>query len=448
MFKEILKRFIPATFYKIESSNNKLLSAVRNEIKKIEKSIGSLHENNKKIQENISLLEDNDSKINQQIISIAERHMQIEKKLMHINSSLEMLEKDAKFFKDSSQVNADRYGKLYYHINEIQQKTNDNFSVCNEIKRSLSKTHHMYNNNFERKVISSFYEMYEQPDFKEKFLKLIDGLDECDIELIVQILQRQQLIRNTLDKELDLFSLEEQQQILKIKKELEKQIFKISDDMFCFKHYLLPVNHFEASVFCYHHGIECIENLDAIKEKDILDVGGFIGDSILVLKPLTNRRIISFEAVTKNYELMKSTVEMNHLDNVILEKMALGSKKCTIDIEIAGSCSAVSANDAVKVEGIESVPMNTLDSYVEGSDINVGLIKVDIEGAEQDFLKGARKTIETFKPVLLLSIYHNADDFFNIKPMIENWNLGYKFRIHKPADYSVSREVLLIAEIR
>ena len=85
---------------------------------------------------------------------------------------------------------------------------------------------------------------------------------------------------------------------------------------------------------------------------------------------------------------------------------------------------------------------------MEGTDIEVGLIKVDIEGAEQDFLAGARKTIEKHKPVLLMSIYHNADDFFDIKPIIESWNLGYKFRIHKPVDYSVSREVLLIAEVR
>ena len=63
-------------------------------------------------------------------------------------------------------------------------------------------------------------------------------------------------------------------------------------------------------------------------------------------------------------------------------------------------------------------------------------------------MRGARRTIEKYKPVLLMSIYHNADDFFNIKPMIESWNLGYKFRIHKLIDYSVSREVLLIAEVK
>ena len=106
------------------------------------------------------------------------------------------------------------------------------------------------------------------------------------------------------------------------------------------------------------------------------------------------------------------------------------------------------ANEVVQITGAESVPLGTLDRYEETHPMDVGLIKVDIEGAEQSFLRGARRTIEKYKPVLLMSIYHNADDFFNIKPMIESWNLGYKFRIHKPIDYSVSREVLLIAEVR
>ena len=105
-------------------------------------------------------------------------------------------------------------------------------------------------------------------------------------------------------------------------------------------------------------------------------------------------------------------------------------------------------NEQLQITGAESVPLGTLDRYEETHPMDVGLIKVDIEGAEQSFLRGARRTIEKYKPVLLMSIYHNADDFFNIKPMIESWNLGYKFRIHKPIDYSVSREVLLIAEVR
>ncbi|MDO5344181.1 MAG: hypothetical protein Q4E91_00345 [Lachnospiraceae bacterium] len=43
--------------------------------------------------------------------------------------------------------------------------------------------------------------------------------------------------------------------------------------------------------------------------------------------------------------------------------------------------------------------------------------------------------------------YHNADDFFHIKPLPESWNVSYRFHIHKPVDKNVSREALLIAEV-
>ena len=39
------------------------------------------------------------------------------------------------------------------------------------------------------------------------------------------------------------------------------------------------------------------------------------------------------------------------------------------------------------------------------------------------------------------------DDFFNIKPMIESWDLGYEFKIVKPVDGAIILETMLIAEV-
>lgn len=78
--------------------------------------------------------------------------------------------------------------------------------------------------------------------------------------------------------------------------------------------------------------------------------------------------------------------------------------------------------------------------------LEVGFIKVDIEGFEQEFLKGAKQTITEQKPAMLISIYHQASDFFEIKPMIESWNLGYSFKIIKPIDHSIVDECALFCE--
>ena len=114
-------------------------------------------------------------------------------------------------------------------------------------------------------------------------------------------------------------------------------------------------------------------------------------------------------------------------------------------MQVAGSAST-SEKCHSTVYGTEKVSVIRFDDYVEKNKLNVGLIKIDIEGAEQSFLAGAKKTIISQKPILLCSIYHNADDFFHIKPILESWNVGYRYHIHKPVDFSVSREILLIAE--
>ncbi|MEM3394205.1 MAG: FkbM family methyltransferase, partial [Candidatus Methanomethylicia archaeon] len=59
----------------------------------------------------------------------------------------------------------------------------------------------------------------------------------------------------------------------------------------------------------------------------------------------------------------------------------------------------------------------------------VDLIKMDIEGAEFDTLKGAVKTLKRDKPDLLVAIYHKGEHFFEIpgwlKKQVPEYNLRF-----------------------
>ena len=344
-------------------------------------------------------------------------------------------------------LNKELQNQQEQRINELKTLVVKDMNALSSLDRKIPQPV-AYNNDWERRVIESFRDVMQKESFADDFMSLTRGLDEESIKTIILLLKRQAQVIDKKGENQFIYSKEEQTAIQAQRDDLAKYKLKIADDIYIYKNYLLPIDHFEASVFYHKHGLETIQDIESIKDKDIIDVGGFIGDSCLVLSSLTNKQVYTFESVSENYELLLKTIALNDLKNIVPEKIALGAEKKEIEINIAGSCSSIVTSSALKVDGREKVMMTSLDLYMkEHPFINPGLIKVDIEGFEQEFLKGATATIKKYKPILLISIYHNVDDFFKIKPMIESWNLGYSFKIHNPVDGSVSREVLLIAEI-
>lgn len=304
-----------------------------------------------------------------------------------------------------------------------------------------------WSNSFERRIVrENWGDVTEGPDFAQKFLRLTAGMDSKSIECIVRILSRQKRYLHSNQNSLDLFTRQEQEELRLLNENFYSEILKLSDDLYAYKNYLLPVNHFESSVFYYKHGLSQVKTLERVKGKSIVDVGGFIGDSVLVLSELSPSKIYTFEAVPENFDLLKKTIEINHIQNVVAENVALGAAAGTITMHIDGSGSTPIERSGLDYKGDIKVPVITLDDYVAEHKFDIGLIKVDIEGGEPAFLTGAKQTICTQKPILLLSIYHNAHDFFELKPLIESWNLGYKFSIHKPTYGNITSETLLLAE--
>lgn len=207
---------------------------------------------------------------------------------------------------------------------------------------------------------------------------------------------------------------------------------------------MLPEDHFEICVFVDHHGIQKFKNLDRIRNQSIIDVGAFIGDSAMILSRYTENLVYSFEASPVNYEKLLKTIALNKkTDKVIPICNGLGSRVEKVFIQEDGGSSKVCKNHNVSTSETQTI---TLDEYVQKHNICVGLIKVDIEGFEMEFLKGALQTIKSQKPLMIISIYHSIKDFFEIKTFIESLGLGYHFRIFKPVDHTVSLEISLLCE--
>lgn len=289
------------------------------------------------------------------------------------------------------------------------------------------------------------YLLKDRNKVDKEISKLIEGLDRDSVETVYRIVSRLQRALMT-DNEPVLQTKVEKEECEKITSEFEPNIYIINQKKYYYSGYFLPIFHFEISVFWHKHSMNVFSKntLEKIQNSDIIDVGGFIGDSALIFREFTKQKIHTFEATSKNFTLMQKTLELNESSQIIANKLALGDKKGTLTFNYFGSGSSAMHGVGSKTEEVE---VDTLDNYVAKNNVKVGFIKVDIEGSENLFLQGALETIRTQKPAMLISIYHHPEQFFGIKPFLESLNLGYTFKIHKPVDYTIACETALFCEV-
>ena len=302
------------------------------------------------------------------------------------------------------------------------------------IKIKIRNKNYQVPKDFEKEFIKKNYNNIRSIDLLNKYKKLIKNLSPNDVSKINKILQAIILLIDNGD-------IDKNQYIDEVLP--YKQSIKFNEECYLgYEKYFLPIDNFDNSIFYYKHGLNAIENPDKISNLDFIDAGAYIGDSALIFDEYTSGKIHSFEPMQREFNLLKKTIEMNEKQNIIPVNLGLSDKQKQIIVKNSDATRNFYGDRADEI-----IKLTTIDDYVEKNNIKVGLIKSDIEGAEQALLRGAEKTIKRDRPVLVMSIYHNTHDFFDIKELIESWNLGYKFKIEKN-NTRILIDTMLICEVR
>ena len=370
-----------------------------------------------------------------------------------LSADNESISADIKSLSDSVTAGFDKTSKT----GEYAQSLLDAENTANTIRREMnlfkrqSYLRKLYFHPGEREALAKlFSDAMNREDSAQRFSALISGLDNESRNTVSDIIHRMGMIADGNKSLQDVYTQREQEEFVRMNDEFSSKIVKLNDNLYYYNGYYLPVNQFDSSVFFTRYGIDKLTTLDSVRNKHIIDAGGYVGDTALLFSSYTDKNIHVFEASPSNMDIIRETIRLNHLDNIVPVSKALGEKSGTATFSLGerNSCNSLVERPGYNYPDHIEVPVVTLDDYVRENNIEVGLIKVDIEGGEQLLLRGAVETIRTQHPILLISIYHSANDFFEIKPMIEKMCGKYTFRIVKPANPAIALETILLAEVR
>ena len=136
------------------------------------------------------------------------------------------------------------------------------------------------------------------------------------------------------------------------------------------------------------------------------DIGANIGYTTLSIAKECDR-VLAFEPDKRSRGLLKKNIELNGFENVRFFREAVTDDCLGVDIYLSKkpNQTSIARNKAGKGARKVHVPSTTLDTYARFNDDHV-FMKMDIEGAEVEALRGAKKILSHNEHVKILVEIH------------------------------------------
>jgi FkbM family methyltransferase len=200
----------------------------------------------------------------------------------------------------------------------------------------------------------------------------------------------------------------------------------------------------EPAAFAEVERAERIFYLEYLREgMTVFDVGANVGELTLLFSRFAGKGDIhAFEASRAAFQKLEIVCQAANRRNITLNHLALADKKGSIRLHVYNN-DYLSFNTqavrkikeyglAVEPIGTEETSAATVDDYCEEKRIEqIDLLKIDVEGAELQVMKGAQKMLESGRIKCLTFEFGQATfDMGNSPAEIEVYlkEMGYKIR--------------------
>jgi FkbM family methyltransferase len=153
----------------------------------------------------------------------------------------------------------------------------------------------------------------------------------------------------------------------------------------------------------------------------VLDVGANIGEISLVCAKRVGSAgsVISFEPMDDIADELQKNIDRNQFRQVTVVRAGLSDKAAT-QVPIYASCGQRPQGEEncglgslygekAQAAPVQFIDVTTLDAYLARSPLaKLDVIKVDIEGAELPFLRGAEQALRTHRPQLIVEVQERS----------------------------------------
>ena len=205
-----------------------------------------------------------------------------------------------------------------------------------------------------------------------------------------------------------------------------------------------PLNK-EDFIVMTRHEDDIIERFLPKQGDIVVDIGAHMGRyTIIGTKRVgAQGKVVAIEAHPGNFEMLKSNIKLNQLTNVIPLNYAVYSKETKIKLYLPEVESGytiyntIMSNRARTEDKFVEVSANTLDYILQSKGItDVNWIKIDVEGAEFEVLKGASNVLSKSKDIALLIEVHGLDNYRPILEFVSSYNFKIEFeKSNKTGDW-------------
>jgi FkbM family methyltransferase len=192
------------------------------------------------------------------------------------------------------------------------------------------------------------------------------------------------------------------------------------------------------------------------KEGDIvIDIGAHIGLYTIISSKRVgaNGKVVTIEADPSNFEMLNSNIKLNQLTNVIPLNYAVHSKETKVKLYLPSGESGFTKYNTIMPNWINAqekfveVNANTLDYLLQLNEIRqeeVNWIKIDVEGAEFEVLKGATNVLSKSKDIAILMELHGPPHVY--RPKVEEFVNLYNFKIEFEKSYEENGSMHIIMQ--